>query len=178
MTITPDTKSWTWVLERPCPDCGLDVSSIDATEVPDGVRAVATDWARLLRDPRASTRPSDDRWSALEYGCHVRDVFRIFRTRVACLLEQDDPTFANWDQDATAIEDGYADQDPTVVAVEITNAAAQLADQIDAVHGDQWERTGCRSDGARFTVATLVRYMLHDLVHHVWDVQTGYGRLG
>ena len=24
MPITPDTKNWTWVLERPCPDCGFD----------------------------------------------------------------------------------------------------------------------------------------------------------
>jgi hypothetical protein len=22
--ITPDTKDWTWVLERACPECGFD----------------------------------------------------------------------------------------------------------------------------------------------------------
>jgi hypothetical protein len=24
VTIIPDTKDWTWVLDRPCPECGLD----------------------------------------------------------------------------------------------------------------------------------------------------------
>lgn len=178
MPIIPDDKDWTWVLERPCPECELDLSTIAAREVPDGVRANAIEWDRLLRDPRAATRPSDEQWSALEYGCHVRDVFRIFQTRVATLLEQDDPTFANWDQDATAVEDRYAEQDPATVAVEIGEAASVIADQIDAVRADQWDRSGGRSDGARFTVGTLVRYMLHDPVHHIWDVERGYDHLG
>ena len=33
MPITPDTKSWTWVLERACPDCGFDASATDPTSV-------------------------------------------------------------------------------------------------------------------------------------------------
>lgn len=27
MAIVPDTKDWTWVLERACPECGFDASS-------------------------------------------------------------------------------------------------------------------------------------------------------
>ena len=27
--ITPDDKDWTWVLERPCPECGFDTRTID-----------------------------------------------------------------------------------------------------------------------------------------------------
>ncbi len=178
MPIVPDDKDWTWVLERPCPDCGLDVSEIDPAAIAKGIRVNAAEWQRLLDHPMAGRRPSDDQWSALEYGCHVRDVFRIFRTRLALLLDEDDPTFANWDQDATAIEDRYIDQEPAVVADEITEAASALADAFDAVIGEQWERTGGRSDGARFSVDTLGRYLLHDPVHHVWDVESGYRVLG
>jgi hypothetical protein len=36
--------------------------------------------------------------------------------------------------------------------------------------GDQWERPGRRSDGARFTVESIGRYYLHDIEHHLWDV--------
>ena len=25
--VEPETKNWTWVLERPCPDCGFEASS-------------------------------------------------------------------------------------------------------------------------------------------------------
>jgi hypothetical protein len=27
MTIIPDTKDWTWVLHRPCPECGFTVET-------------------------------------------------------------------------------------------------------------------------------------------------------
>ncbi len=36
--------------------------------------------------------------------------------------------------------------------------------------GDQWQRSGTRSNGDRFTVDTFARYHLHDLVHHAHDV--------
>jgi hypothetical protein len=38
------------------------------------------------------------------------------------------------------------------------------------VHGDQWRRPGRRSDGARFSIASFSRYLLHDPVHHLYDV--------
>jgi hypothetical protein len=31
--IVPDTKDWTWVLERPCPECGFDASGVRRDEV-------------------------------------------------------------------------------------------------------------------------------------------------
>jgi hypothetical protein len=80
MTIVPDDKDWTWVLERPCPECGA------------------------------------------------------------------------------------------VVAADLLAAAATLADRFDGVSGDQWQRTGARSDGAQFTVETFARYFIHDPVHHLHDV--------
>jgi hypothetical protein len=38
------------------------------------------------------------------------------------------------------------------------------------VTGDQWQRTGKRSDGASFTVETFARSFIHDPVHHLYDV--------
>jgi hypothetical protein len=37
---------------------------------------------------------------------------------------------------------------------------------------EQWLRTGTRSDGARFTVESFARYLIHDPVHHLHDVTT------
>ncbi|HAS08950.1 MAG TPA: methyltransferase type 12 [Acidimicrobiaceae bacterium] len=169
--IVPDDKDWTWVLERPCPECGFDARSIDVTEVGDLIRTNASAWQRVLAAPDAGHRPSPDRWSPLEYACHVRDVFRLFAERLDLMLTQDGPHYANWDQDATAVEDDYASQSPVAVAVELTRAGAALADRFDAVEGEQWERTGHRSDGAEFTVDTFARYFMHDPVHHLWDVR-------
>lgn len=168
--IVPDAKNWTWVLEKRCDDCGFDASVFDATQTGPAVRDLADRWQMVLARPDVGVRPSTDVWSPLEYGCHVRDVFRVFDERLALMLTKGDPQFANWDQDATAIEDGYASQDEQVVAVQLAEAAQSLADRFGAVGVDQWERHGFRSDGSVFTVESLGRYLMHDPVHHLWDV--------
>lgn len=173
MPIVPDDKNWTWVLERPCPECNFDGGLINRTAVASLVRANAGAWLAVLADPAAASRPTDDRWSALEYGCHVRDVFRIYRFRLGLMLDHDGPSFPNWDQDASAITDRYDEQDPTSVAAEIVSSAEALAERFDDVGDDDWDRTGFRSDGAVFTIDTFARYMIHDPIHHLVDVDLG-----
>jgi hypothetical protein len=170
MPIEPDSKSWTWVLERACPECGFDARAFPREHVGALVRANAAAWDGVLARPDAATRTRDDRWSALEYACHVRDVFVLYDERLALMLATDDPTFANWDQDQTAADERYGEQDPTVVARELSAAGASIADRFDGVAGVEWERSGARSDGARFTVESFARYFVHDPIHHLWDV--------
>ena len=178
MTIEPDTKDWTWVLDRPCPECGFDTSTVDVTTVGTLVRANAADWTAVLARSDARTRPAVDVWSPLEYACHVRDVFRIFDERLVLMLTEDHPEFDNWDQDTSAITDRYGEQDPDLVATELTAAATALAASFDAVTADQFGRTGRRSDGAEFTVSSFARYFAHDPVHHLHDVGQERGTTG
>jgi hypothetical protein len=171
MPITPDTKDWTWVLERPCEQCGYNAATVTPASVAVLLRENAARWPTVLARPGVHERPDDSTWSALEYGAHVRDVFRIFRVRLAAMRAEDNPLFANWDQDVTAIEDRYNEQDPARVAEELVDAAGLLAAEFDTVSGGEWDRLGRRSDGATFTVSTLALYLLHDPVHHLWDVR-------
>jgi hypothetical protein len=138
------------------------------------------DWAQLAETYGATfaLRPSDDRWSSLEYACHVRDVFELYDYRLHLMLDHDDPDFPNWDQDATAVEDRYNEQDLTTVIADLDAAGRQLAASFDQVEGDTWQRTGNRSDGKHFTVESFARYMVHDPIHHVWDVQQNVAMLG
>ena len=170
MSITPDTKDWTWVLSEPCPECGFDPGAVDVTALPELIQQNTRGWYGALDGPDAAVRPAPNVWSPLEYACHVRDVHRVFDERVARMLAEDDPSFASWDQDATAVQDGYGGQDPAIVARELVEATGAVADRYAGVTGDQWSRSGRRSDGARFTVATLGRYHLHDVEHHLYDV--------
>ena len=170
MTIEPDTKDWTWVLERPCPECGFDAAAMDVEAMGIMLRDNVAAWREVLRRADAAQRPTPSVWSPLEYACHVRDVFRLYDERLELMLTQDDPLYANWDQDETAIAEDYAGQDPAVVADELVTAAAAVADRFDNVTGDQWDRRGRRSDGASFTVDTFARYFAHDWVHHLNDV--------
>jgi DinB superfamily len=171
MTIVPDTKDWTWVLQRPCPECGFDTQSFVVQTVRDMIVANAAAWQQALTGPGdARTRPAPDKWAPVEYGCHVRDVFRLYDQRLELMLTVDDPLFPNWDQDATAVAERYQDQDPAEVAVALQKAAKAIAGRFAAVTADQWQRTGRRSDGASFTVETFARYLIHDPVHHLYDV--------
>jgi len=178
--IEPDTEDWTWVLEQPCPECGLAVGSVPIEQLGPAVCDNAAAWQRLLARPREllATRPSDDRWSALEYACHVRDVLCLFEGRIARMLAESEPRFTDWDPDAAAVEDRYGDQDPAEVAAAIVDAAATFADRLAGVRGEAWERVGHRSDGVPFTVAGYVRYLLHEGVHHLADAEAGLAALG
>ena len=171
MPITPDTKNWTWVLERRCDECGFDPAAVSYRDVPGLIRANAAAWPAELVRPDARDRPDDATWSPLEYAAHVRDVFRVFETRLRLMLAEDAPAFANWDQDATALDDDYAGQRPDVVADELVAAAATVAEAFAAVPDDLLDRTGLRSDGSAFTVDSLARYFVHDPVHHLHDVR-------
>jgi hypothetical protein len=172
MAIVPDDKDWTWVLERPCPECGFDASSVPPESIGALVRANAAAWEEVLARPADDLRrrPSPDRWAPLEYACHVRDVCALYHQRLGLMLREDDPLYPNWDQDATALEERYREQDPGAVSAQLRDAAVALADAFDRVGGEQWDRRGRRSDGATFTVATFGRYMIHDPVHHLYDV--------
>lgn len=167
--IAPETKDWTFVLSAGCRECGYS-PDIDPGDLGNRFRATIPRWRAALGSGRARQRPKPEVWSALEYGCHVRDVARIMLGRLELMLSADDAHFENWDQDATAVADRYWDQDPRVVADEYAAAATKLAARYDSVTQGQWERRGVRSDGSKFTVASFGVYALHDLEHHLYDV--------
>jgi DinB superfamily len=171
MAFTPDTKDWTWVITQRCPECGFDGQTVAGTQVATRLRENAAQWRQVLGRPDVQRRPGADIWSPLEYACHVRDVCIRYLGRLDLMLTQDDPLYENWDQDATAVELRYAGQPPAAVADELDQAAAAMADRLDDVTGPGWQRPGRRSDGASFTIETLSRYFLHDVVHHLWDVR-------
>ena len=171
MEPTPDTKDWTWTLTRRCDDCGLAVGEIDPTEIAGWAKLAAAEWVQILNSsPAVSSRPRPDMWSPLEYGAHVRDVYLLFDARLALMLVEDEPTFDAWDQDDTAVAESYAEQDPDTVATELWAGASRFVSRWSALEAPQLERRGRRSDGAEFTVATFGQYLLHDVIHHIWDV--------
>ena len=167
--IEPDTKDWTWVLGEACPECGFDSRTFLREEVGAMLREVAAEWHEALTgDSDIHRRSRPDHWSILEYGGHVRDVFDLFEKRIRQMLKKRKaPTFRDWDQEAAA--ERYAAEEPAKVAYALASNAGKVADLLDRVGGDEWDRRGTRSDGAEFTVESISRYLLHDVEHHLWD---------
>lgn len=71
-----------------------------------------------------------------------------FTDRVELMRAEDEPQFANWDQDAEV-----------------------AATAFGRVGDDEWLRRDFRSNGSDFTVDSLGRYFLHDLHYQVWDIR-------
>ncbi len=163
------------MLERRCDECGYQADLLGRTELGPRMRAVGGAWRELLGRGAAvhRLRDDDDRtWTPLQYGCHVRDVFKLFEERTREMLKKrKPPTFKDWDQEHAATTGDYAGQDPARVAYDLASNAGKYADLLDRIGGDEWGKQGLRSDGAQFTVESLARYGLHDVEHHLWDAR-------
>ena len=170
MTIAPDTKDWTWVTSKVCTQCGFDPSQISLAQLPGQIRQQVNLWDEVLAGPVAKQRPDSATWSPLEYGAHVRDVLKVMHERLDLMLAQDNPDLPSWDQDQAARAGRYDQLSPALVADEIDIEAQMLANEYKQVTDAQAQRPGRRSDGSEFTIFTLGLYLLHDLVHHAWDV--------
>ena len=126
MSIVPDTKNWTWILETTMRRVRVRRPHRRAVRRrADGARATSREWQRVLA-AGSTCGPTTQTWSPLEYGCHVRDVFRIMTTRVDLVVAEPDPLFPNWDQDGDPVEAAYDTQDPARVAVELADAGWRL----------------------------------------------------
>lgn len=167
----PDTNDWTWVLTQPCPQCGVDVQRLTSHELLDGARAYVGQYRDLLENnPDVRTRPAPGVWSPLEYAAHIKDVSKVFRTRIRAMLLHEAPEYKDWDQDAAALEGGYSGLDPRRVADSLATASGDLFRDVEALTPEEFQRTGHRSDGHVFTIETLLQYFHHELAHHWWDI--------
>jgi hypothetical protein len=169
MAIEPDTKDWTWVLERRCSECGFDPADFPPERIAQHHRTGLPRWRSVLERADVADRPDDSTWSALEYAAHVRDVYDLFIERTGLMLRQNDPLFDDWNQDRTAAEKNYPAEEPGKVGAELAAAGEAYAALLDSV--TDWDRVGRRSNGSRFTIGTLAQYALHDVVHHLRDVR-------
>ncbi|MGY1719005.1 DinB family protein [Blastococcus sp. SYSU DS0552] len=78
------------------------------------------------------------------------------------------------------VDDGYGAQDPARVATGLRDAATALAGLLGGLDDVGWSRTG-RYDypaPALRDVDWIARHTLHELAHHLMDVDRGLGAAG
>jgi S-DNA-T family DNA segregation ATPase FtsK/SpoIIIE len=172
VTIEPETKSWTWVLERRCEECGFDTQSFPSEDLGRLLRLSAEPWPALLSHPSARVRPQEDCWSALEYACHVRDVFAIQRERLTRTLVEDTPVLEPMGRDERVVDDRYNEQDREAVADELAANAEAMAKTIEGVSADDWTRVAIYPypEPTERTAVWLVRHTVHEGTHHLLDI--------
>jgi hypothetical protein len=160
-----------------CAECGFGFDACVPEGTPAAIRVFGRRYPVLLTrglpgedlDPMLRARPSGGGWSALEYACHVRDVFGLYDDRIRTVLAEDRPSFPKLGRDQVAIERDYNGQDPAVVVAELSAAAEGLAARLDAVSANGWARIGIR-DEWEMSVDWMARNSVHEGQHHLVDI--------
>ena len=148
----PDTKDWTWVLERACPECGFDARSVRPFEVKNRVYANASAWRGVLADPGAAVRPAPGVWSPLEYACHVRDVHRVFAGRVRRCWPRTTRCSTTGTRTGPRPPARTATRTRPPWPTSWSTRPPTSTELYGSVAGAQWDRPGRRGNGSVFTV--------------------------
>ncbi len=158
-----------------CAECAFTYDAASAPASGAAITEACAEAATLLvrHAATAATRREAGTWSALEYGCHLRDVLLVQRERVLLALRVDEPAPEPMGRDERAVLDGYADQLPTDVARQLTDASALFTNLLDRLTDDQWERTmiyNYPTPGPR-SLRWVAVHTEHEARHHLADIR-------
>ena len=156
-----------------CVSCRLAYQDVAVGEIPDRLHGVTAEIRELISGLSATQlthRPDEQTWSALEYLCHVRDVYvastiRLYRARKEA-TPQIEPVF----NDLRVLRFRYNEADVHGMLHEMGLALAGLVDEMG--HASDWDRTFTRQPGEERTVRWLVRQALHEAMHHAADMRS------
>lgn len=159
-------------MER-CQECGFVYENVRRDDIARDLRALSARYGAVLaeHDNLLRAHPLPDVWSALEYACHMRDVYRVQRERVLLALAEEQPAFASMRRDERVVEELYNEQQPAEVALEIGEAADSLAGMLESLDDNGWNRTGIYNYPERRvrTIEWIGRHTVHEGEHHLED---------
>ncbi len=162
-----------------CGGCGFEYREETAPNAPAQIVADGRAIAALVREPGAAVRSRRDlqQWSVLEYACHVRDILLVQRERVLAARWLDCPSFNPMGRDERVDLDGYAEQDPIAVARQLEDAAVMFANVLSRLGTAEWDRTVVYTYPVKRvrTLSWVAVHTLHEVVHHLRDVQRQRG---
>ena len=158
-----------------CEECGFRDDIVAADEIPGRLRSFGPRFAGALAGagPAAARRPEPAVWSALEYACHVRDVFLIQRERAVLAQVQDNPRVARMYRDervALCRYDAHAVPD---VLGQLGMAAELCATVFDGLDEAALARRLVYPwpEATGRDVAWVGRHTVHEGEHHLMDVR-------
>ena len=163
-----------------CPVCGFRWSAVALAEVPDRVRGATEEIIATLSamGPKVSERMAPERWSALEYGGHVRDVLISLRERV--LLACASPEIAvapSMFRDERVDLGFYARDTLETTSAELRALAALLSRAVVCVPAGLEGRTILfPGRDEPVSVTWLGAQAVHECEHHLADVREDLAR--
>lgn len=160
--------------EHECRRCAFAYTAVavdTAIEVIAGVPARAKSAVLGVSDEQLRARPNEGTWSALEYLCHLRDVYaaytiRLYRTRV-----EDVPVLEPMLNDLRAIRFRHNRSNPSAVLTEVADNVAGFLEEAARNNEATLRRTATRLPGEERTGRWLLRQAAHEGLHHLRDME-------
>jgi hypothetical protein len=163
-----------------CEECGFDYDGVPDAEVGDKLRSFARRYrAPLTRglpgeslDQLLRAHPTPGVWSALEYACHVRDVFAVMRERAELTLAEDNPTLESMRGEERVEAERYNEQDQLAVVDDLASNADAAAAVFEAPDDAALVRTAVfpYPEPTERDLRWLARHTIHEGHHHLLDV--------
>jgi DinB superfamily len=160
-----------------CAECGFDPSELRPPDTAVAVRSFVRRYQTpLLRglpgedlDAIVGRSPGPGVWSALEYSAHVRDIFRVYDSRVRSALARDEPgeLVVDWEG---MVASASPSLERKAVADDLADAAISLATTLSELTPMDWELSGRDGRGHRRPVRDLALVTVHEGSHHLLDV--------
>ncbi|MGD1014114.1 MAG: DinB family protein [Acidimicrobiales bacterium] len=157
-----------------CEGCGFRWSSITASEIPARTNEATEQFvgALLSSAPSVNARPTPDRWSILEYGGHMRDVFMSIRERIVRASIEENSVGSPIYRDERVDLGFYRFDQPDDVAIELGAMSRLFVKTFGALPPDYEKRLFTYSpiSNARVTILWAGAQALHECEHHLGDV--------
>jgi S-DNA-T family DNA segregation ATPase FtsK/SpoIIIE len=163
-----------------CEECGYTYADHGTDSVAGEIAGLGARYRVRLAVPpgdagrRAALlrRPVPEVWSAIECGCHVRDVLLAQRERLFQALVEPTPPFVPIYRDRRAVLARYAEEDPERVADAVDVAAHLIAWAFSGLAPTDWDRTCIHNfpEPAARSILWLAEHTLHEGEHHLGDI--------
>jgi hypothetical protein len=154
-----------------CAECGFDGSLWTDADAVATITTRPTWWAEAiagLSGESLDRRPIASMWSIGEYTDHVREVvfgmrFVLDTALTAPGTDLGDPPEAGFDADARVV-------DVPQSLADFTNEVQVLVQRLEDTPGDAW-RSSVTIGGDVVDVHWIARHAVHDVTHHLMDVE-------
>jgi DinB superfamily len=156
-----------------CERCALRYSDLSYVDVLLQLTPLAAQIRRLVTSgepAQLTVRASADEWSAVEYLCHLRDVFVTSTIRLHRARTEENPHLDPMLNDLRVRRFRYNDWPVAAVLDEIDATSMGFIDEVQRLSPSDFERVATGPMGDQRTALWFVRHALHEALHHRDDV--------
>jgi hypothetical protein len=130
---------------------------------PDALEGILVD---VDADLAGRARGGDEGWNVVQVVCHLRDAEERAVERLRAMRDEDRPSLAAYDQDAWAIERGYAGEDLRTALASFAGHRSEHVAALRSLPAAAWERAGNHEEQGLITILNhTIHIATHDLQH-------------